>query len=208
MALWVLLGPFHGHAGADQGSSHSQNLLYHPDNDSGSTEASGALHAFSMCYPSLLLILLLFIFYLFIYFGLQFFTSLINMCLGMFLLGFSLYRILCTSWTSVIFFLSHVREVFNYNLLKYFLWPFLSSPSESLILWILVCLMVSQRSLTLSSFLSILFSLLCSMAVISTILSSNSLIHSSVSIILLLFSPSVLVYFSLQYYIVHRLFVL
>ena len=93
---------------------------------------------------SITLVDFIIIYFLFIYFfGLQFFTSLINMCLGMFLLGFSLYRILCTSWTSVIFFLSHVREVFNYNLLKYFLWPFLSSPSESLILWILVCLMVS-----------------------------------------------------------------
>ena len=59
MALWVLLGPFHGQAGADQGSSHSQNLLYNPENDSGNTEAPGALHAFSVCYPSLLLFLLL-----------------------------------------------------------------------------------------------------------------------------------------------------
>ena len=33
-------------------------------------------------------------------------------------------------------------------------------------------------------------------------------IHSSVSVILLLFSSSILVHFSLQYYIVHRLFVL
>ena len=36
-----------------------------------------------------------------------------------------------------------------------------------------------QMSLRLSSFLLILFSLFCSLAVISTILSSNSLIHSS-----------------------------
>ena len=50
----------------------------------------------------------------------------------------------------------------------------------------LVCLMLSQRSLRLSSILFILFSLLCSLAVISTILSSSSLIHSSASVILLL----------------------
>ena len=93
MALWVLLGPLHGHADADQGSSHSQNLLCHPDNDSGSTEASGPLHAFSMCYLSLWLFVFIYLFMSTI------FTSLINRCLGMFILGFSLYGILCTSWT-------------------------------------------------------------------------------------------------------------
>ena len=51
--------------------------------------------------------------------------------------------------------------------------------------------MLSQRSLRLSSFLFTLFSLFCSMAVISTILSSRSLICSSASVILLLIPSSV-----------------
>ena len=48
----------------------------------------------------------------------------------------------------------------------------------------LVCLIVFQRSLRLSSILFILFTLFCSSEVISTILSSSSVIHSSVSDIL------------------------
>ena len=47
-------------------------------------------------------------------------------------------------------------------------------------------LILSQRSLRLSSSLIILFTLFCSSEVISTILSSSSLIHSSASDILLL----------------------
>ena len=51
------------------------------------------------------------------------FDSLINMCLGMFLLGFILCGTLCFL-DLVDYSLSHVREVFNYNLFKYFLSPF------------------------------------------------------------------------------------
>src|SRR5574337_96695 len=50
----------------------------------------------------------------------------------------------------------------------------------------LVCLILSQRSLRLSSVLFILFTLFCSSEVISIILSSSSLLHSSASDILLL----------------------
>ena len=50
----------------------------------------------------------------------------------------------------------------------------------------LVPLVLSQRSLRLSSILFILFTLFCSSEVISTILSSRSLIRSSASAILLL----------------------
>ena len=50
------------------------------------------------------------------------FESLINMCLGVFLLGFILYGTLCASWS---YLLSHIREIFNHNLFKYFLSPFL-----------------------------------------------------------------------------------
>ena len=52
------------------------------------------------------------------------FDSLINMCLVVFLLGFILYGTLCFL-DLIDYFLSHVREVFNYNPIKYFLRPFL-----------------------------------------------------------------------------------
>ena len=51
--------------------------------------------------------------------------------------------------------------------------------SRTSIIQMLVCLVLSQRSLHLSLFLFVLFSLLCSALVISTFLSSNSLIHPS-----------------------------
>ena len=89
------------------------------------------------------------------------------------------------------YFLSHVKEVFDYNLFKYFLRPFLfSSSSGTLIIRMLVCLVLSQRSLRLSSILFILFSLFCSSALISTLLSSSSLICSSASVFLLLIPSS------------------
>ena len=52
------------------------------------------------------------------------FVSLINMRLGVFFLMFVLYRTLFFLDLGDYFF-SHVREVFNYNLFKYFLRPFL-----------------------------------------------------------------------------------
>ena len=52
------------------------------------------------------------------------FDSLINMCLGVFLLGFILYGTLHFLELTD-YFLSQIREVFNYNLFKYFLRPFL-----------------------------------------------------------------------------------
>ena len=53
------------------------------------------------------------------------FVNMITMCLGMFLLGFILpgpLRFLDLGG----YFLSHVREIFDYNLFKYFLRSFLS----------------------------------------------------------------------------------
>ena len=92
-------------------------------------------------------------------------------------------------------FLSHDRRVF-----RYFFRPFLSlisfwDPCEANVG------AFDQRFLKLSSFLSILLSLFCSVSVISSILSSSSLIHSSASFILLLipsnvFLISVIVFFS------------
>ena len=52
------------------------------------------------------------------------FVSLINMCLIMFLLGFILYGTLCFLDLDD-YFLSQVREVFNFDLFKYFLRAFL-----------------------------------------------------------------------------------
>ena len=72
------------------------------------------------------------------------------------------------------YFLSHVREVFSYYLFKYFLKPFLSSPSGTLMMQIFMLLMLAQWSLRLS-FLSFFFPLLCSTGVISNTPSSSSL---------------------------------
>ena len=84
------------------------------------------------------------------------------------------------------YFLPHFREVFNYYLLKYFLMVFLlSSSSRTPMIRMLRHLILSWRSLRLSSFLLIHFSFFLSDSFLSTILSSNSLILSSVSVILL-----------------------
>ena len=113
-------------------------------------------------------LLLLLIFYLFLIF-----VSLITMCLSVFPLGFVPSGTLCFL-DLVDYFLSHVREVFSYYLFKYFLRSFLSS-SGTPIMQMFLCLMLSQRSLRLSSSLFILFSIFCPAAVISTILSSGHL---------------------------------
>ena len=83
------------------------------------------------------------------------------------------------------YFRFHVGEIFNSNLFKNFLIPFLSlfffwDPYNSNVGdW-------SQRSLKLSSVLFILFTLFCFSEVISTILSSSSLIHCAADILLLI----------------------
>ena len=86
------------------------------------------------------------------------FVSLIALCLGVFLLGFILPGTM-HFLDLVDYFLFHVREVFSYYFFKYFLGSFLSSPSGTPIMWMLAHLMLSQRSLRLSSFLFILFSI-------------------------------------------------
>ena len=111
----------------------------------------------------------------------------------LFLLIFLFANLITVSpaWTSLCFlhfgdcFLSHVREVFNYYLFKYFLRLFFFSPSETLILWILVHLTLSQMSLNLSAFHSFLF-ILFRGSDFSPPLSSGSLIHPFTSLILLL----------------------
>ena len=69
---------------------------------------------------------------------------------------------------------------------KIFSYPFFFYSSGTPIIQMLVGLILSQRSLRLSSMLFILFTLLCSSEIISTTLSSSSLICSSASDVLLL----------------------
>ena len=94
----------------------------------------------------------------------------------MFLLGFILYGTLCFL-DLIDYFLSHISEVFNYNLFKYFLSPFFFFSLLLLgpLIQMVVHLTLSQRSLKLSSVLFIPFSLFCSAVVISTLLSSLAL---------------------------------
>ena len=118
------------------------------------------------------------------------------MCLSVFLLGFILYGTLHFLDLGGSF-LCHVREVFDYNLFKYFLGSFLSlfsfwDPYNANVVALNVVPEVSQA--VFISFHS--FSLVCSAAVNSTILSSRSLIRSSASVILLLI-PSGVVFISI-----------
>ena len=104
------------------------------------------------------------------------------------------------------YFLFHVGEIFNCNLFKNFLIPFLFLFFWDPIIQMLVCLILFQGSLRLSSVLFILFTLFCSSEVISTILSSSTLINSSASNILLLipsrvFLISVIVCLSIHFLI-------
>ena len=115
------------------------------------------------------------------------FDSLINMGLGVILLGFILYGTHCVSWTLLTIsfpILGKFPTIISSNVFSV---PFFfTSSSGTTIVRMLVCLMLSQRSLRLSSIIFILFSLCCSVVVISTIFSSRSHICSSVSVILLL----------------------
>ena len=95
------------------------------------------------------------------------FATLITMCLGVFLVGFILYGTLCTSWTWVAFSFPTLGKFSTIISSNIFSGPFsLSSPSGTPIMRMLLHLMLPQKSLRLSSFLFILFSLFCSTAVI------------------------------------------
>ena len=112
-------------------------------------------------------------------------VSLISMCLGVFLLGFILYGTLVLLDLTISF--STLGTVSTIISSKIFPYPFFfPSSSGTPIIQRLVCLILSQRSLRLSSVLFILFTLVCSSEVISTILSSSSLSRSFASDIVLL----------------------
>ena len=111
----------------------------------------------------------------------------VSLCLVVFLLGFSLPGTLCFL-ELVDYFLPHVSEVFSYYLYKYFLRSFLSFS-----FWDPYNVNVGVLNVVpeVSSFfflIFILFSKFCSVAVISTTLSTRSFIHSFASVILLLVS--------------------
>ena len=114
-------------------------------------------------------------------------VNLINMWLGSFHpMWYFLYLSEC----------SHVRQVFSYYFLHVFsLGPFFLS-SGTPIMWMLVCLMLFQRSLRSCSFLFIFLSLFSSVSDISTSLSSISLVILT-NVFCCWF---LLVYFSFQLY--------
>ena len=115
------------------------------------------------------------------------FVNLINMCLGVFHLGFILLETLWVSWTWVIISFPILGKYSTIMSSSIFSWSFfLSYFSGTLMIRMLGHLTLSQRALRLSSFLLIHFSFFHSVSFISTILSSTSLILSSASVILLL----------------------
>ena len=99
------------------------------------------------------------------------FVSLVSMCLGVFLLGFILYGTLCLLDLSDYFFY-HSVEIFTTISLKMFPNPFFfSSYFATTIIRILVCLILSQRSLRLSSGIATV----CSLSFLHNILWYGSL---------------------------------
>ena len=93
-----------------------------------------------------------------IYFLCLIFVNLINMCLGMFHLGFILFGTLWDSWTWVTISLSILGNFSTIISLSIFSWPFFLSSSGTPMIQMLWSFTLSQRSLRLSSFLLILFS--------------------------------------------------
>ena len=90
------------------------------------------------------------------------FVCLISMCLGVFLLGFILYGTLCASWTLLAISVYMLGKFSTLISSKIFSYPFfLFSSSGTPIFQMLVCLILSQRSLRLYSVLFILFTLFC-----------------------------------------------
>ena len=86
------------------------------------------------------------------------FASFISMFLGIFLLGFILYGTLCASWTWMTISFSMLGKFSTIISSKFFSYPFFfsSSSSETPKIQMLVHLILTQRSLRLSSVLFIL----------------------------------------------------
>ena len=127
------------------------------------------------------------------------FVNLINMCLGVFHLGFILFGTLWVSWTWVIISFPILGKFSTIISSSIFSWSFLLSSSSGIpIIQMLERFVLSWRSLRLSSFLLILFCFFLSDSFISTILSSLSLILSY-STICCLQSVSDLIYCIIHY---------
>ena len=87
------------------------------------------------------------------------FINLINVCLGVRHLGFILFGILWVSWTWVALSFPILGKFSTIISSSTFSWTsFLSSSSGTPMIRMLGCLILSQRSLRLSSFVLILFS--------------------------------------------------
>ena len=103
------------------------------------------------------------------------FVNLINICLGVFHLGFILFGTLWVSWTWVVISFPILGKFSTIISSSIFSWSFfLSSSSGTPMIQMLGHLPLSWRSLGLSSFLLIRFSFFLSDSFISTILSSTS----------------------------------
>ena len=96
-------------------------------------------------------------------------VSLITLRLGVFLLRFNLPRTLCTSWIGSLFLFPYIGKFSMKTIFSnIFLDPFSLSSSETPIMRMLVHLMLSQRTLRLTSVFFFFFPILCFIAVIST----------------------------------------
>ena len=135
------------------------------------------------------------------------FINLINMCLGVFCLGFILFGTLWVSWTWVAISFPILGKFPTIISSSIFSWPFfLSFSSGTPRIQMLGCFTLSQRSLRFSSFILILFSFFLSASFISTILYSTSLILSSAWVILLLVPSRELFISFIVLFIIHWLF--
>ena len=81
------------------------------------------------------------------------FVNLINMCLGVFCLGFILFGTLWVSWTWMIISFSILGKFSTIISSSIFSWSFFLSSSGTPMIQLLGHLTLSQRSLRLSSFL-------------------------------------------------------
>ena len=137
------------------------------------------------------------------------FLNLINLCLGVFHLGFILFETLWVSWTWVTILFPILGNFSTIISSSIFAWSFfLSSSSGTSMIQMVGRLTLSQRSLRLSSFLLILFSFFPSVSFISTILSSTSFILSSASVILLLVPSRVFLISFIALFIIYWLLLL
>lgn len=121
-------------------------------------------------------------------------------CLAVDQSRFTLFRILWASWSwmSVFFFTFSKFSAITSS--KFYALSSAPFPFGTPIIWTLLCLILSDRSLNLSPLFKILFSFCCSVWVSSTALSSKSLILSSASTSLLL-DPSNIFFSSVRVFL-------